>query len=531
MLRFFKALFNLIFKLILLAFVLTGVAGMIWGPQEMIQWVRPNSAQQNSNQEDVAYFKVRRDTLQIGLTERGSLRATKNVGIFHKQPRTLRFNWLEIEGKIVKKDDVIARFETKDFEEKIAEEEKNLGQYLENLEVAKKAIGITESSGELMIAKAETELKNATEDLKKFKQLDVPKKLKELSDAKLVARKELETALAKLTEKQEVIDNQQYNGEEEFETALKAVSDAEDELKKARQKEKDASLARKLYQSYDYKKELRQKEEAVATSKLSQTEAKVSATNQLAQKKAEVRKIEDSIERTKKNIKELKETLDACNVKAPVDGRLLYGDVVGGWPRKSDIAVGKEMWDGYNFFTIPDETSFMIDTFIAEEYRHKIKEGVRAKITLDALPDLQIEGEVSQIESFAKENQGGPKTYKTEISIKNSSPEMISGMSVTVDIIAETLENVLLVPIETVYNEEKQIICFVKSETGNQKRIIKTGKSNDDFVQIIEGLEEKEEVSLLGEHYGSQNADSSSTTTPKNTDSETENKVQEIVQK
>lgn len=499
MIRALKFLMNFLVKLFLLAVVLAGVAGMIWGPQEMLNLFMKKQDVQKTASSETTFFKCRRDRLKIGLTERGSLRATKTVGIFHTQSRVMKFKWIEEEGKLVKKEDVIARFETEEFEEKITEQEKNLNQFLEDLEVAKKEIGITESSGNLEVARAETELLDAKENLKKHKQLDAPKKLKELSDAKLAARKEVEKVTTTLAEKQAVIDDQLYTGDEGLENALKELSNAKEEVKKMKQKEKDASLNKKLYQTYDYKKELRNKEEAVANATLSLSKAKISAKNQLAQKKAHIRKIEDNIERTKKEIQELKTILVSCEVKAPVDGRLLYGDPERGWPNPSDVAVGKEMWNDYNFLTIPDESSFVVDTWIVEEYRHKIKEGLEAKITLEAMPELKFDGKITQIESFAKENRGGLKTYKTQVTLNASDSHMVSGMSVSVEIIAEILEDTLVVPIEAVFSEENQTVCYVRTAQGTEKRTVKVGKSNDHFAQILEGLTESEEASLINQ--------------------------------
>ncbi|MEK7485433.1 MAG: hypothetical protein AABZ60_13995, partial [Planctomycetota bacterium] len=321
-----------------------------------------------------------------------------------------------------------------------------------------------------------------------------------------------------------VIDDQLYSGDEGLDTALKELSTAKEEVKKMKQKEKEASLTKKLYQTYDYKKELRNKEETLANATLSLSKAKIGATNQLAQRKTAVRNKEDNIERTKKEIQELKEVLVACEVKSPVDGRLLYGDPERGWPSPSDITVGKEMWNGYTFLTIPDESSFVVDTWIVEEYRHKIKEGLDAKVTLEAMPELKFDGKITQIESFAKENRGGLKTYKTQVTLTGSDSHMVSGMSVSVEIIAEILEDTLVVPIEAVFSEENQTICYVRIPQGTEKRIVKTGKSNDNFAQILEGLTETEEVSLLNQELNHTSGNAPSTKTSAETKPSTETK-------
>jgi multidrug efflux pump subunit AcrA (membrane-fusion protein) len=53
-----------------------------------------------------------------------------------------------------------------------------------------------------------------------------------------------------------------------------------------------------------------------------------------------------------------------------------------------------------------------------------------------------------------------------------------------------------MVPIEAVVNEEGETVCYVKKDQGTEKRKVKPGKSNDHFVQILEGLKVGEEVDL-----------------------------------
>ncbi len=186
-----------------------------------------------------------------------------------------------------------------------------------------------------------------------------------------------------------------------------------------------------------------------------------------------------------------------CEVKAPVSGRLLYGDADRNWPKRSDVKVGMTLHQNYNFMTIPDESIFDIDVYIAEEYRYRTKEEARAEITIEAIPDLLLQGSVRSIESFAKRPPvGGPPKYKAVVSLSASDSRMVSGMYAQVEIVAETVPDALIVPIEAVYNIDGQTVCYVRGVDGVWEREVKTGKSSDDYVQILDGLEEGERVAL-----------------------------------
>jgi multidrug efflux pump subunit AcrA (membrane-fusion protein) len=54
-----------------------------------------------------------------------------------------------------------------------------------------------------------------------------------------------------------------------------------------------------------------------------------------------------------------------------------------------------------------------------------------------------------------------------------------------------------MVPIEAVVNEDGETVCYVKrKDNSTEKRKVKPGKSNDHFVQILEGLNVGDEVDL-----------------------------------
>ena len=148
--------------------------------------------------------------------------------------------------------------------------------------------------------------------------------------------------------------------------------------------------------------------------------------------------------------------------------------------------------------TIPDESVFEIDIYIAEQYRYRIAKGARAQVTIEAIPDMDIEGVVNTVENFAKTPPGGgPKKYRAAIAIDKTDDRLASGMSAEVGIVAETVPDAIVVPIETVYNIEGTTVCFVQGgDEKLERREVVTGKSSDHYVQILEGLKVGESVAL-----------------------------------
>ena len=153
-----------------------------------------------------------------------------------------------------------------------------------------------------------------------------------------------------------------------------------------------------------------------------------------------------------------------------------------------------------------------------------------AKIEVDALPDKVFHGEVSDIASSAKITGAGTTDQKTEfevkISILDPGKDLRPGMTASSDIITETRENALGVPIQCVtvrtpdqlkkketknssgvaladtlskqnYVPDKDgfvPVVFVV-ENGHAKAVqVKTGIQSEANIEILEGLSEGEEI-------------------------------------
>jgi HlyD family secretion protein len=89
------------------------------------------------------------------------------------------------------------------------------------------------------------------------------------------------------------------------------------------------------------------------------------------------------------------------------------------------------------------------------------------------------------------------QNYPIEIICDQTDERLKPKMSAQVEILLETLDNIVYVPIEAVFEKDKQTFCYVSLPEGvNQERLVKTDKNNDDFVAIAEGLLENEKVFL-----------------------------------
>src|SRR5207245_10404735 len=118
-----------------------------------------------------------------------------------------------------------------------------------------------------------------------------------------------------------------------------------------------------------------------------------------------------------------------------------------------------------------------------EEYRGKVKEGLKAAVTLEAVPGLQLVGTLREISKLGRPrtpwDPSGPRVFEAKVALEASDPRMVSGMTTRVEIVADTMNGVLYAPIDAVSNEDGKTFCQVRERGGGGKRQGKHGRKNE----------------------------------------------------
>ena len=69
-------------------------------------------------------------------------------------------------------------------------------------------------------------------------------------------------------------------------------------------------------------------------------------------------------------------------------------------------------------------------------------------------------------------------------------------MSVQLNIVTKIIPKTLFVPVEAVFEDNDRFYVYKHTLTGVEEQDVKIGESNDNFVQITEGIEEGDIVYL-----------------------------------
>jgi len=194
--------------------------------------------------------------------------------------------------------------------------------------------------------------------------------------------------------------------------------------------------------------------------------------------------------------------LAACVIKAPKAGLVLYASSSGDnrWGGDERIKEGTQVRERQPILTLPDTDQMGARINVHESVVDKVKAGQAVTVTVDAIPDQALEGEVQEVKTQpnATDRWMNPdlKVYATLIRLKGALPGMRPGMSVKAEILVAELPDVLRVPVQAVAGAMGRPTVWVYAEGKASERRVELGWSNDRFVEVTQGLAAGDQVLL-----------------------------------
>lgn len=179
------------------------------------------------------------------------------------------------------------------------------------------------------------------------------------------------------------------------------------------------------------------------------------------------------------------EQLQAATIVAPFDGVVAA----------VNASVGDEVTPNEVIIHLVNTGIVEIDAAVDEIDVASVDVGQMAMVTVDALPDARLRGQVTAVSPVAT-SQSGVVTYDIAVEVQNADQyEVKDGMSATLTIMAMDVQNVLLVPSNAVRRTtEGSVVDVVVGEGQTEERPVETGATNGTLTEIISGLEEGEQV-------------------------------------
>ena len=210
---------------------------------------------------------------------------------------------------------------------------------------------------------------------------------------------------------------------------------------------------------------------------------------------AEVAILEAQVEGGRTNLILAQLRLEQAQVKAPIDGQVA----------SLRISPGEQVAPGRTAVVVLDENAFHTEVRVDEIDIDQIDVGQKVEIILDALPDSRVIGTIAEIASIADATGTGVVTYLVTINIDTDDVTLRTGMTANASIIVEEIEEVIIVPNWAVRLNRESGQAFVNRLLPNniiEEVTVTTGLRNDQFSQILSGLQEGDVVVVTDQREG-----------------------------
>ena len=202
---------------------------------------------------------------------------------------------------------------------------------------------------------------------------------------------------------------------------------------------------------------------------------------------------EAQVESDRLALSDARERLSDTTVTAPMDGVVADRNVQVGTIIASAIS---NVGGGATVMTIVDLSKIFVLAAVDESDIGRIAAGQRARITVDAHRDVSFPGEVVRVAAKGVE-ASNVVTFEVKIEVKGPRRALLKpAMTANIEIVAAERDNALVAPVAAVIRRDGGAFAKVKTASGVEERPIKTGVSDGEIIEIVEGLEEGDRVVL-----------------------------------
>ena len=209
-----------------------------------------------------------------------------------------------------------------------------------------------------------------------------------------------------------------------------------------------------------------------------------------------------ALENAQLSLQNAQEQLEDYTITSTIDGEVIeknldVGDNIGGMTTSGSSASYAAV--------IYDRSQLTFDMDISEQDISQIQVGQQVEITADALDGQTFTGVVDKI-NINGTTTSGNTTYPVTVLVDGSPEELYPGMNVSARVIVEEAGNVLSLPVEAVERGNTVLVALpgcldedgsIADITATESRQVTLGRNDDNYIEILDGLEEGDVVLAL----------------------------------
>lgn len=455
-----------------------GVANMVFEP-----FASSNAASEHEG------APVRRGPLRFSTIAAGNLRARDTMRLSSAVEGRTTILSVAPEGSQVKKGEIVCELDATVMVQSRIEQTIRVANADAAKVKATQLLEIQRSQNTSDIRAARQNLEFAEQDLAMFLEGERGLELESAQQDIDLAREELQRAEGRLSWSVKLSERGFLTGSE-LEADRISQHRAEVELRRAQQQ---LDLLQRFVQPRR-ESELRAAREE-AEQELGRVELQARA--RLVDLESDLRSSGAALDLEREKLSRLEEQIAKATLRAPCDGYVVYAQRDWDDP---PIAAGVEVREREEILSVPNTQAMTAEIKLHETVLRQVAIGMPCRITLDALPSLKLEGRVAFVAAMPDQNSrwSNPTTrvYRTEVEISSMVPGPRPGMSCSVEILIDEIQDALYVPVQSVFRDRRTNVAFVQRGETIERRVVQVGRYNQLWVQVLDGLSEGEIVML-----------------------------------
>ena len=201
----------------------------------------------------------------------------------------------------------------------------------------------------------------------------------------------------------------------------------------------------------------------------------------------------ESLRSAEISMQNLQDTMNNYTITAPISGTII----------EKDAKVGDAVKTGDTLCIVYDLSYLEMSINVDELQISSISVGQQVQITADAVPDKTYVGTVTRV-SMKGASNGGTTTYPVTIRIDDTDG-LRPGMNANAEIVVAEAKNALVVPNAAVVRGSYVLVTKDSPSAANADTAmeapegfvyvpVKTGVSDDDYTQIVSGIQEGDTI-------------------------------------
>ena len=201
----------------------------------------------------------------------------------------------------------------------------------------------------------------------------------------------------------------------------------------------------------------------------------------------------ESLRSAEISMQNLQDTMNNYTITAPISGTII----------EKDAKVGDAVKTGDTLCIVYDLSYLEMSINVDELQISSISVGQQVQITADAVPDKTYVGTVTRV-SMKGKSDGGTTTYPVSIRIDDTDG-LRPGMNANAEIVVAKADNALVVPNAAVVRGSYVLVTKDSPSAANADTAmeapegfvyvpVKTGVSDDDYTQIVSGIQEGDTI-------------------------------------